>query len=90
MRLLLTAFFFEAGLVLLIVPWSVYWEQNYFVQALPVVQTFITNDFVRGAVSGLGLVNLLAGLGEIWTFLTTPRLQGDQIVSISRAPAQEE
>ena len=90
MRLLLTAFFFEAGLVLLIVPWSVYWEQNYFVQALPVVQTFITNDFVRGAVSGLGLVNLLAGLGEIWTFLTTPRLQDDQIVSISRAPAQEE
>jgi len=59
------------------------------VQALPVVQTFITNDFVRGAVSGLGLVNLLAGLGEIWTFLTTPRLQ-DQVVSISRAPAQEE
>ena len=89
MRLLLTAFFFEAGLVLLIIPWSVYWEQNYFVQALPVVQTFITNDFVRGAVSGLGLVNLLAGLVEIWTFLTTPRLQ-NTVVSISRASGPEE
>ena len=89
MRLLLTAFFFEAGLVLLIMPWSIYWEQNYFLQALPVVQTFINNDFVRGAVSGLGLVNLLAGLGEIWTFLTTPRLQ-DTIVSISRASAPDE
>jgi hypothetical protein len=89
MRLLLTAFFFEAGLVLLILPWSIYWEQNYFLQALPVVQTFINNDFVRGAVSGLGLVNLLAGLGEIWTFLTTPRLQ-DTIVSISRASAPDE
>ena len=89
MRLLLTAFFFEAGLVLLIMPWSTYWEQNYFLQALPVVQTFINNDFVRGAVSGLGLVNLLAGLGEIWTFLTTPRLQ-DTIVSISRASAPDE
>ena len=89
MRLLLTAFFFEAGLVLLIVPWSIYWEQNYFVQALPAVQAFITNDFVRGAVSGLGLVNLFAALNEIWTFLTTPRLQ-DTVVSISRAPAPEE
>jgi hypothetical protein len=89
MRLLLTAFFFEAGLVLLIVPWSVYWEQNYFVQAMPAVQTFITNDFVRGAVSGLGLVNLLAGLVEIWTFLTT-RHMADPIVSISRAQAPEE
>ena len=89
MRLLLTAFFFEAGLLLLIVPWSVYWEQNYFVQALPAVQTFITNDFVRGAVSGLGLVNLLAGLAEIWTFLATRRLP-DAIISISRASAREE
>ena len=89
MRLLLTAFFFEAGLVLLILPWSVYWEQNYFLQALPAVQTFINNDFVRGAVSGLGLVNLLAGLVEIWAFLTTRHVP-DPIVSISRAPAPEE
>lgn len=89
MRLLLTAFFFEAGLILLIIPWSIYWEQNYFVQAFPAVQAFISNDFVRGAVSGLGLVNLLAGLGEIWSLLTAPRMQ-DPIVSISRAPAQEE
>jgi hypothetical protein len=89
MRLLLTAFFFESGLVLLIIPWSIYWEQNYFVHALPAVQAFIANDFVRGAVSGLGLVNLLAGLGEIWALLTAPRMQ-DTIVSISRTPAQEE
>ena len=89
MRLLLTAFFFEAGLVLLIVPWSVYWERNYFVQALPAVQAFITNDFVRGAVSGLGLVNLLSGLVEIWAFLTTRHIP-EPIVSISRAPAPEE
>jgi hypothetical protein len=89
MRLLLTALFFEAGLLLLIVPWSIYWERNYFVQALPAVQTFITNDFVRGAVSGLGLVNLLAGLIEIWAFLTTRHVP-ESVVSISRTPAPEE
>jgi hypothetical protein len=88
MRLLLTAFFFEAGLVLLLVPWSVYWERNYFVQALPLIEPFLTNDFVRGAVSGLGLVNLLAGLVEIWTFLTTRHVP-DPVVSIGRAAPEE-
>jgi hypothetical protein len=88
MRLLLTAFFFEAGLVLLIVPWSVYWERNYFVQALPFLEPFLTNDFVRGAVSGLGLVNLVAGFVEIWSFLTTRHVP-DPMVSISRAAPEE-
>jgi hypothetical protein len=89
MRLLMAALFFEAGLVLLIVPWSVYWEQNYFVQALPVVQSLITNEFVRGAVSGLGLVNLFASLSEVWALFLSRRVS-EPIVSISRAPAQEE
>jgi len=88
MRLLLTAFFFEAGLVLLIVPWSVYWERNYFVQLVPLFEPLLTNDFVRGAVSGLGLVNLLAGLVEIWSFLST-RHAPDPIISISRAASEE-
>ena len=88
MRLLLTAFFFEAGLVLVLVPWSIYWERNYFVQALPMIEPFLTSDYVRGAVSGLGLVNLLAGLVEIWTFLTT-RHVSDPVVSISRAAPEE-
>jgi hypothetical protein len=88
MRLLLTAFFFEAGLVLLIVPWSSYWERNYFVQALPLLEPFLTNDFVRGAVSGLGLLNLVAGFVEIWSFLTTRHVP-DPMVSISRAAPEE-
>jgi hypothetical protein len=88
MRLLLTAFFFEAGLVLVLVPWSIYWERNYFVQALPMLEPFLTNDFVRGAVSGLGLVNLLAGFVEIWSFLTTRHVP-DAMVSISRAARED-
>lgn len=88
MRLLLTAFFFEAGLVLVIVPWSVYWERNYFVQAIPLLEPLLTNDFVRGAVSGLGLLNLVAGLVEIWSFLTTRHVP-DPMVSISRAAPEE-
>lgn len=88
MRLLLTAFFFEAGLVLMIVPWSVYWERNYFLQALPMFEPFLTNDFVRGAVSGLGLVNLVAGFVEIWSFLTTRHVP-DPVVSIGSAARED-
>lgn len=88
MRLLLTAFFFEAGLVLVLIPWSIYWERNYFLQLLPMLEPFFTNDFVRGAVSGLGLVNFVAGVVEIWSFLTTRHVP-EPAVSISRAAPEE-
>ena len=88
MRLLLTAFFFEAGLVLVLIPWSIYWERNYFLQLLPGLEPFFTNDFVRGAVSGLGLVNFVAGVVEIWSFLTTRHVP-EPAVSISRAAPEE-
>ena len=64
-RLLIVAFFFEIGFALLVVPWSAFWDRNYFGAALPGLRPIITNNFVRGAVSGLGLINLVSGLGEL-------------------------
>jgi hypothetical protein len=64
-RLLIIALFFEVGVVLMVVPWSAYWEHNYFVQTVPYVEVIATNAFVRGAISGLGVVNVLAGFAEI-------------------------
>jgi hypothetical protein len=64
-RLLIVAIFFEIGIVLMVVPWSRYWERNYFVEAVPYVEAIATNDFVRGGITGLGLVNVLAGLAEL-------------------------
>jgi len=64
-RLLLIAFFLEVGFVLILVPWSPFWDRNYFAQHLPAVEVLITNDFFRGAVSGLGVLNILMGIGEI-------------------------
>jgi len=87
-RFLLTAFFFEAGLVLVILPWTVYWEENYFVQVLPLLEALLVNNFVRGAVSGLGLLNLAAGFAEIWSFLAA-RQVSEHVASI-RQPAPEE
>jgi hypothetical protein len=64
-RLVLVALFLEVGFLLVVIPWSGFWDRNYFAQAVPAVQALITNNFVRGAVSGLGLVNVYVGLSEL-------------------------
>ena len=64
-RLVLVALFLEVGLLLVVVPWSAFWDRNYFAQAVPAVHAFITNNFVRGAISGLGLINMYVGLTEL-------------------------
>jgi hypothetical protein len=48
-----------------VLPWSAFWEHNYFAAAWPPLQAALTNNFVRGAVTGLGLVNLIAGFAEL-------------------------
>ncbi len=62
---MIVALLIEAGLLLILIPWSAFWDRNYFVESLPALGALLTNNFVRGAVSGLGVVNLLAALGEL-------------------------
>jgi hypothetical protein len=61
----------EAGLLLILIPWSAFWDRNYFVEAIPALAAIVTNNFVRGAVSGLGVVNLLAALAELADIFTS-------------------
>ncbi len=65
MRLLRIALFLEVGFVLIVIPWSMYWDRNYFAETWPALRLLITNHFVRGAVSGLGVVNVGAGILEL-------------------------
>jgi hypothetical protein len=53
------------GLLLVLVPWSTFWDRNYFAELLPVLKGVITNNYVRGAVMGLGLINVWAALSEL-------------------------
>ena len=73
-RLALVALFLEIGFLLVVIPWSGFWDHNYFAQAVPFVQALITNNFVRGAVSGLGLVNVYLGLAELVSTLSARHL----------------
>lgn len=68
-RLLFTAYFLEVGLILIMVPWSAFWDRNYFAESLPLLRNLIRNDFVRGAVSGIGVLNLIAGLADLRALL---------------------
>ena len=62
-RLLFVAYLVEAGLVLLIVPWSGLWERNAFIQmASDWVVDAARSGWARGAVSGVGLMLVAAGL----------------------------
>ena len=72
-RLLFVAYFLEVGLLLVLVPWSAFWERNYFAVTFPVLQEILKNNYVRGAVSGLGIVNLLMGFEELASVLWARR-----------------
>ena len=61
---LLIALCVEIGLFLLVFPWTAYWENNYFSSALPQLRRYWMNPYCRGAVSGLGVANLLLAVGE--------------------------
>ena len=88
-RLLVVAFFLEIGFALLIVPWSAFWDRNYFAEVVPLMHEFITNNFVRGAVSGLGLINIFAGLGEIVSILLARNMESPT-TPFSAAPLPKE
>ncbi len=64
-RLVIIALLVELGLLLIVVPWSAYWERNYFAQMSPIVSAVVTNNYIRGAVTGLGAVNLFAALADL-------------------------
>jgi hypothetical protein len=63
---LLVTFCLEIGLFLLIFPWTEYWDNNYFATLLPEWRQFWTNTYFRGAISGLGVVNLYISFLEIF------------------------
>ena len=52
------------GAVLVFVPWTTLWDANYLLQPHPWLSTLLLNTFTRGAVTGLGLVNVLLAVLE--------------------------
>jgi hypothetical protein len=69
--ILFIIFCFELGLFLLIYPWTDGWSDNYFAWAIsgsvqPAWHSFWDNSYVRGGISGLGVVNLWIAIAEVF------------------------
>jgi hypothetical protein len=52
-------------LLLVLIPWSAFWDRNYFVEVSSALGGVLTSNYTRGAITGLGLVNVWAALAEL-------------------------
>jgi hypothetical protein len=53
-----------AGVLLIILPWTPEWTDNYLLLTYPSLRTVMTNGFFRGFCSGLGLLDIWIGFWE--------------------------
>jgi hypothetical protein len=84
----------EIGIVLTVLPWVPHgwlglsdWSNNYFLllaahKAGYGVQRFVASGWVRGAVSGIGILNLGMGIWELINFRLTVRALDSEQASV--------
>ena len=53
-----------AGVLLVILPWTPEWTDNYLLLSFPWLRTLVTTGFFRGLCSGLGLLDIWIGFWE--------------------------
>lgn len=53
-----------AGVLLIILPWTPEWTDNYLLLSFPSLRTVVANGFFRGICSGLGLLDIWIGFWE--------------------------
>jgi hypothetical protein len=53
-----------AGVLLIILPWTPEWTDNYLLLQFPSLRTVVSNGFFRGICSGLGLLDIWIGFWE--------------------------
>lgn len=70
---ILVAFCIELGMLLVVLPWTRLWSDNNLILNYPALRSFLQQNFVRGAVSGVGLVDIYLGIWEAWHYKETPR-----------------
>lgn len=67
MLFIFVAFAVELGMFLVVVPWydsGRLWSENSLLLRFPMVRAFLAQDFIRGLVSGIGLIDIWVGIWE--------------------------
>ena len=57
-------FCLEVGIILTVVPWTRIWAENSLLLGHPRLHDWLQHNFVRGLISGLGLVDIWMGIAE--------------------------
>lgn len=52
------------------VPWSPFWERNWFLRSVSLVTDAAQSGYARGAISGVGVLLLLCALVELAGLIT--------------------
>ena len=55
----------EVGIALVVLPWMHIWTENNLLLDYPTIRLWAANPFVRGAFSGLGLIDIWLGIWEV-------------------------
>ena len=63
LRALTVVLLFEMGALLLYLPWSAFWEQNYFFSHYPWLMPILLHPSIRGIVSGIGVLDIFVAFG---------------------------
>jgi hypothetical protein len=53
-----------AGLLVMALPWTRLWTENPLLAGWPTLKDFLDQNFVRGLISGIGLVDIWMGISE--------------------------
>lgn len=68
LRVIYILFSIEVGIFFLWLPWLSFWDTNYLTYRYPQILPLVTNSYFKGAVLGLGIVNIMVGIHEIVHF----------------------
>ena len=66
LRLCFAIFAFEIGLFLAVFPWVDIWSLNYLSEWIPALENVWEDPYFRGAITGLGLVNIYVSCAEVF------------------------
>jgi hypothetical protein len=66
LRVLLSLDIFLLGVLLVLIPWMGYWDHNFFLDKYPGLIPYLLHPSVRGAVTGLGALDILLAGSMLW------------------------
>ena len=67
----------EAGVFFTVVPWTRIWVYHPLLHQSLAVAVWVENPFVRGFVSGIGVVHVMVGIRELMRIIHEQRQAGE-------------